>query len=301
MLGLFDPGAVAKKDQKASAKRVALENIKTWVRELLPEEITQDIDAIAVQEFQCGDPNCSPVDTAIRIMRKEGMETLQAAMPKMMADVTRQDVEQCVNRMIDPEPDEPPLSERAMIAFEGISNDIFTALDGLDFEDKMGICQRLFLAIEDYERLAVQQEMLRRRRATGPDPATIRLLTHAQQNNAAEIQRLISEGQDPSTGNSAGQTALHVASLWGNIAAAEVLIRNGADVNRQNGLNRGTPLHIALCSSKELAGRLECVKMLIAAGASTEIRDGEGLTAVDHAQRRGEQGMLRALGVIEHI
>jgi ankyrin repeat protein len=31
-----------------------------------------------------------------------------------------------------------------------------------------------------------------------------------------------------------GQTAMHVAALWGNLEAIKVLIANGADVNHTN-------------------------------------------------------------------
>ena len=47
----------------------------------------------------------------------------------------------------------------------------------------------------------------------GPD----RILKAAQQNNATEILRLVNqEGVNPSHSNGVGQSALHVAALWGN-------------------------------------------------------------------------------------
>lgn len=291
-MGMFDPEKALAKKQGAGLKRKALEAIKAWVRELLPAEILQDVDAIAVQEFQCGDPSCSPVDTAVRIMMKHGGSPLQSAMSKPMVDVVREDVEQCVERMVDPGSDSAPLSTQGEAAFDRLTNEFFTSLGALRFEDQMGICQRMFNAIEDFERLAVQREMMRRRQQSMPNPQSMAMLTNAQQNNAEELQRIISSGVDPSSSNAVGQTALHVACLWGNTAATECLIRNGADVNRQNNLTSATPLHIAVASPKDIAGRIECVKLLLAANADLTIEDGRGLTAVQAAEERNEPGIV---------
>jgi hypothetical protein len=52
----------------------------------------------------------------------------------------------------------------------------------------------------------------------------------AQRNLPEEIQQLIAGGVDPSTANGVGQTALHVACLWGTHKCVEVLIKAGAQV-----------------------------------------------------------------------
>lgn len=52
----------------------------------------------------------------------------------------------------------------------------------------------------------------------------------AQRNLPEEIQQLIAGGVDPSTANGVGQTALHVACLWGTHKCVEVLIKAGAKV-----------------------------------------------------------------------
>ena len=46
----------------------------------------------------------------------------------------------------------------------------------------------------------------------------------------------MAQGTDPSFANSVGQTALHVAVLWGNVDAAQFLVDAGADVNKRNEL-----------------------------------------------------------------
>jgi len=53
----------------------------------------------------------------------------------------------------------------------------------------------------------------------------------AQRNEPQEIQKLIDGGLDPSVANGVGQTALHVACLWGRHKCVEVLIKAGAKVS----------------------------------------------------------------------
>jgi len=54
----------------------------------------------------------------------------------------------------------------------------------------------------------------------------------AKLNEPEQMQRLIDDGADPSAGNRIGQTALHVACIWGNYKCVEVLIKAGAQVLR---------------------------------------------------------------------
>lgn len=48
-------------------RREAYSRIEIWVTEAIPAELRQGV-TISVQEVQCGDPNCAPIDTAIAIL-----------------------------------------------------------------------------------------------------------------------------------------------------------------------------------------------------------------------------------------
>jgi len=64
---MFMPGQPAK-DPKAEAYRKAgIARVEEWSMALIPENIRRDV-VVAVQEVQCGDPNCAPIDTAITIV-----------------------------------------------------------------------------------------------------------------------------------------------------------------------------------------------------------------------------------------
>lgn len=131
------------------------------------------------------------------------------------------------------------------------------------------------------------------------DPQYDRILSAAQQNRPDVIRTMIKEmGCPPGHGNQVGQTALHIASLWGNRDAVEALLELGAPVNAQNSMGGSTPLHMAVSSSKEpFSNRIDCARMLIAAGADLELADfgsgkASGSTPLDTLEDDVESGMI---------
>lgn len=50
-----------------AARREGYARIEAWALELIPSEIREGV-TITVQEVQCGDPECAPIDTAVAIM-----------------------------------------------------------------------------------------------------------------------------------------------------------------------------------------------------------------------------------------
>ena len=109
------------------------------------------------------------------------------------------------------------------------------------------------------------------------------LLSATQQNNAAKVQALIDSGIPVSFANSVGQTALHIAALWGNAEACATLLENGAALNARNELSGATPLHMAVTSNKDIDRRMACAKLIIDAGADLTVKDIEGIMPWEHA------------------
>ena len=72
------------------------------------------------------------------------------------------------------------------------------------------------------------------------------VLTCVTLNDTKNLKRLIAEGQDqiPLRGSKEGWTFLHIAAQKGHVEAAELLIKNGADVNAKTDAGF-TPLKIA--------------------------------------------------------
>ena len=103
-----------------------------------------------------------------------------------------------------------------------------------------------------------------------------------------KIQEVLDEveGINASDGNSVGQTALHIACIWGNWEAVACLIANHADVNRANYFSGGRPLHmtaITVAPGHDLDGRKKCAELLLAAGADLSATDSNGRAALDLA------------------
>ena len=286
--GMFDPEAAKKRKEGKRDKREAQHNIKQWVLEALSEAMRADVETVSIREVQCGDPNCSPVDTTIQIIFKEaGKRPMVQSIPMECEKVTQVVAIEAVEEMLQAEtgPEFDPISPQASQVYEGIITELFARMDDLSFSDRMGVCQRVFLNIEEYEQRVLQyQAQMMRRNQQRQNPQHNMLLSYAQQNKPDEIQRLLDAGGlDASAGNSVGQTALHVACLWGNAEAAICLINNNANVNKTNSLTGGSPLHITVTSPKDLQGRLRCIESLLDAGADPNLKDSRGFSALQYA------------------
>ena len=79
------------------------------------------------------------------------------------------------------------------------------------------------------------------------------LLGAAQRDDVVAIKNILQSGAAVSYANSVGQTALHIATLWGNASAVEALVQAGAAVDQVNDLGAQTPLHL-------LASRVEAIE-----------------------------------------
>lgn len=98
------------------------------------------------------------------------------------------------------------------------------------------------------------------------------LLTLARDNKWQDIERLVSRGVPVMTANQMGQTAIHIASLWGHVETIKVLLRLGSDANVEN-VRGSTPLHFA-AGAKDNA--IEACQVLLDAGADPEVADMAG-------------------------
>mmetsp|Transcript_10311 Transcript_10311/g.18526 ORF Transcript_10311/g.18526 Transcript_10311/m.18526 type:complete len:195 (+) Transcript_10311:120-704(+) len=70
------------------ARREGYSRIELWVTEAIPSELRQFV-TISVQEVECGDPDCSPIDTAIAILFSSGGRGL-LGIPLESKDVSKE-------------------------------------------------------------------------------------------------------------------------------------------------------------------------------------------------------------------
>ena len=68
------------------------------------------------------------------------------------------------------------------------------------------------------------------------------LFQAAQRDDIPALKRLLANGVPATAANGIGQTALHIACIWGNYKSVEILIEAGADPNQMNQFG-GMPIH----------------------------------------------------------
>ena len=66
---MFNPDASALNEKKLAdeRRREAFKNIERWTLELIPSDLREQA-IVSTQEVVCGEPDCSPIDTAVAIV-----------------------------------------------------------------------------------------------------------------------------------------------------------------------------------------------------------------------------------------
>jgi ankyrin repeat protein len=88
--------------------------------------------------------------------------------------------------------------------------------------------------------------------------------------------------------------ALHSALQGGNVAIVRRFLERGANPNERRARDQGTPLHgvARKLSTRPCDKHAEAVKLLLEAGADPTLKDGQGLTPFDRANRWPEHKEL---------
>lgn len=119
------------------------------------------------------------------------------------------------------------------------------------------------------------------------------LFRAATKGRVAVVRWLLDQGVTPSArgGSGGGATPLMAAASNGHACVLEALASShgGGGIDARDGFGR-----TALCLAAG-AGRLDCVRCLLGAGADPKARDGRGLTALADASSGGHAGVVGAL------
>jgi ankyrin repeat protein len=127
------------------------------------------------------------------------------------------------------------------------------------------------------------------RRGGFNDDSLLQCAVKSNQNPSLEAsaRAKLASGSDPNSCNRAGQTALHVAAIWGSMGVGRALIEAGADVNRRNKISGGTPLMMAANRDQT-----EFARILLASGADPTLADMGGNVAYEMAQNSDLRELL---------
>ena len=110
--------------------------------------------------------------------------------------------------------------------------------------------------------------------------------------DVARLRELLAGSADLArTYSTDGFTALHLATFFGQLEAAEELLRQGADVNAIASNN----MRVAVINSAAASGRADVVKLVLRAGADPNARQMMGYTALHAAAARDNVEMVKDL------
>jgi hypothetical protein len=64
---MFNPNKASKEKAEKAAKKKVLEDLKNWSLSIIPMDLQEGL-IIDINEVQCGDPTCAPVDTVFTLV-----------------------------------------------------------------------------------------------------------------------------------------------------------------------------------------------------------------------------------------
>ncbi|MCW5978118.1 MAG: ankyrin repeat domain-containing protein [Bryobacteraceae bacterium] len=140
----------------------------------------------------------------------------------------------------------------------------------------------------EYSVMRRQTEVTKMLLALGADPnaigtrGTTPLADAALKGDLDSVRALLERGARPDAVSQAGAQPIHDAALGDSAEVIRELVMHGADVNARTRDEVQTPLHIAAAM-----GKMKAIEALVALGADLTIKDSQGRTPLDAAERTG--------------
>ncbi|CVK98105.1 uncharacterized protein FMAN_12205 [Fusarium mangiferae] len=104
------------------------------------------------------------------------------------------------------------------------------------------------------------------------------------------IDELLSHDADPTLADSSGENLLHIAIVYGHVAAFDIIIEKCPELVGKTDMEGTTPLHLAIMCSNELM-----VTACLQKGAATNIKDNGGWTPLMMAVSFKDKSMMDKL------
>ena len=118
----------------------------------------------------------------------------------------------------------------------------------------------------------------------------IRFTDAAWDGDVSEVKEILDVGVPVDSKNEFGVTALRWAAYKNSTDVTQLLLRRGADVNKQSGRGHSIALHSAALNNSN-----DVIEVLLKHGASTNIEDRYGNTPIDFARHKNNKAAVRLL------
>lgn len=195
---------------------------------------------------------------------------------------------------------EPPVRpDDALLAAarDGDADAVAVALRaGADLEARDDHDRTALLLAATYDHVAVAELLV----AAGADPDALDdrhdtpWLVTGVTGSVAMLEALLPARPDLTLRNRYGGVSVIPASERGHVAYVRRVVETGIDVNHVNNLGWTALLEAVILGDGGRAHQ-EIVRILLDAGADPSIADGDGVTALQHAEQRGYREVVRIL------
>jgi ankyrin repeat protein len=111
------------------------------------------------------------------------------------------------------------------------------------------------------------------------------------------VELLLDAGADPNNGGKQDNPPLVAAAERRNLPVLQLLIRRGADANRQSAFSKRPPIIAAVVGYSDV--NADFVSELVRAGADPTLKDRDGKTALDYVSVRTEAGARKAASLLK--
>ncbi|MBC7927243.1 MAG: ankyrin repeat domain-containing protein [Bryobacteraceae bacterium] len=148
----------------------------------------------------------------------------------------------------------------------------------------------------EYSAMRRQPDVTKMLLTLGADPnlpgtgGTTPLADAALKGDVESLRILLAHGARPHAISNAGTQPIHDAALGDNAEVIRELVTHGADVNARTREALQTPLHLAASMGKRKA-----VESLLSLGADPKIKDANGRTPIEAAERAGQTDVVTFL------
>lgn len=192
-----------------------------------------------------------------------------------------------------------PAADRRLLraAQKGDADAVEAALrDGARIEARDGNRRTALLLAATFDRVAVARLLV----AEGADPDALDdrhdtpWLVTGVTGSVAMLEALLPADPDLTIRNRYGGISVIPASERGHVAYVRRVVQTAIDVNHVNDLG-WTALLEAVILGDGSAPYQEIVRILLHAGADPSIADGDGVTALQHAESKGQSEVARIL------